>query len=142
MENQISLAMAGGVKVLNPTPVDPRMRVAALSDIINDPTYYIGFSPIYDVSTDTTYYVSGGAYTTGWEFELLGSGAAEPDKHFEYDQGVATTFWEIEHNLNKKPSVIVIDSAGSEVFGEVEYTDPNNLTITFSAGFKGTAILN
>jgi hypothetical protein len=50
--------------------------------------------------------------------------------------------WTIEHNLGKRPSVVVIDSAGDQVEGMVAYLDANNLMITFSAAFGGEAYLN
>jgi len=50
--------------------------------------------------------------------------------------------WEIIHNLEKYPSVTVIDSANTIVEGEVTYIDLNTLNVNFSAGFSGTAYLN
>ena len=44
----------------------------------NDPTYYVGFSPIYDEATDKVYKVSGGSATGGWAFRELGSSASKP----------------------------------------------------------------
>ena len=64
------------------------------------------------------------------------------DKTFLYTQKESLEVWDINHNLNKYPSVTVIDSSGSEVIGEVEYIDKNNLKISFKGGFKGTATLN
>ena len=64
------------------------------------------------------------------------------DKNYLYFQDVASDLWEIKHNLDKFPSVTVIDSAGSEVIGEVEYIDSNNLKIKFAGGFSGKATLN
>lgn len=64
------------------------------------------------------------------------------DKNYLYFQNVASDLWEIKHNLDKFPSVTVIDSAGSEVIGEVEYIDSNNLKIKFAGGFSGKATLN
>lgn len=54
----------------------------------------------------------------------------------------AKSVWNINHNMDKRPSVTVIDTAGSVVQGEITYVDSNNLTLTFSAAFKGTAYLN
>lgn len=48
----------------------------------------------------------------------------------------------VAHNLAKRPSVTVIDSAGDEVEGDINYVDMNNLIITFSAPFSGVVILN
>ena len=64
------------------------------------------------------------------------------DKNFIYDQGTPSAEWNIEHNLGKKPSVVVFDSAGTEVIGDIKYIDDNNVRITFSAGFSGKATLN
>lgn len=61
---------------------------------------------------------------------------------YTHAQGVASAVWWITHGLNKSPSVTIQDSAGDTVDGDVTYTDPNNLVITFSAAFGGTAYLN
>lgn len=62
--------------------------------------------------------------------------------HFRFDQAVASNQWTIVHNLGKYPSVLVQDSANSEIEGDIEYTSVNELKITFSAAFSGTAYLN
>ena len=64
------------------------------------------------------------------------------DKNFVFNQSVAASTWNIQHNLNKFPSVTSVNINNIEVKGEIEYTDLNNLTITFSAGFSGKAYLN
>ena len=61
---------------------------------------------------------------------------------FTFNQVVASTTWVINHNLSKFPSITVIDTAGTVVTGEYTYTDNNNVTLTFSAGFAGKAYLN
>ena len=48
----------------------------------------------------------------------------------------------VTHNLAKKPSVTIFDSAGDEVTGDVEYINNNQLSVTFSSAFTGTIILN
>lgn len=64
------------------------------------------------------------------------------DKTYLHIQGVAADEWIINHNLNKYPSVSVIDSAKNEVIGEVEYIDTNNLKLKFVGSFSGKATLN
>jgi hypothetical protein len=61
---------------------------------------------------------------------------------FVFDQMVAAAIWSIQHNLNRYPSVTVVDSSGATVEGAVDYDDANSLTISFSAAFAGTAYLN
>ena len=64
------------------------------------------------------------------------------DKNYLFIQNQVSDEWIINHNLNKYPSVTVIDSADNEVIGEVEYLDKNNLKIKFANGFSGKATLN
>jgi hypothetical protein len=55
---------------------------------------------------------------------------------------VASNLWTITHNLDSYPSVTVVDSGNTVVIGEVNYTNSNTLTITFSVAFSGCAFLN
>lgn len=61
---------------------------------------------------------------------------------FVFVQTQALDIWTINHNLNKYPSVTVVDSAGSLAVGAVSYTDANNIVLTFGAPFSGQAFLN
>lgn len=75
---------------------------------------------------------------------LTGTVTANGEKltSYTHDQTTATTEWTITHNLNKKPSVTIIDSMKRVVVGEVEYLDNNGLIVRFKYAFKGKAILN
>ena len=64
------------------------------------------------------------------------------DKNFVYTQGVAAATWVVTHNLKKRVSVSVVDSAENIVIGEVEYNSDNQVTLTFSGAFSGKAYLN
>lgn len=64
------------------------------------------------------------------------------DKFLVYNKNVPSNEWIINHNLEKYPSVTVVDSANSIITGEVTYIDMNNLKITFQAAFSGRAYLN
>ena len=66
----------------------------------------------------------------------------EEDKTYVHEQLVSSQFWHITHNLGKHPSVTVIDSGRSVVFGDVEYISMNEITISFGFPFGGTAYLN
>lgn len=79
--------------------------------------------------------------------ELIGNNSLDNlgivnDKNYIHYQNTASDTWFINHNLNKYPAVNVVDSAGNEVVGDVEYIDVNNLKITFIGAFKGKANLN
>lgn len=64
------------------------------------------------------------------------------DKYFVYNQVLPSATWEIDHNLNKKPSVTVVDSADSVVVGDVEYLNNNQVRLTFVGAFSGKAYFN
>jgi len=67
---------------------------------------------------------------------------SSPDKTFEFDQGQPALVWTIQHNLNKFPSVTVVDTANTVVNSQVNYIDKNNITINNTAQFAGKAYLN
>jgi hypothetical protein len=71
-----------------------------------------------------------------------GSGSGSGDLNYTHNQLVSSNVWTITHNLGKNPSVTVIDSGGTNVIGEVDYTSLNVVTLTFSAAFSGRAFLN
>jgi hypothetical protein len=50
--------------------------------------------------------------------------------------------WQITHNLGKYPSVTIVDTANSVIYGEVRYVDLNNVTITFASSVTGRAHIN
>jgi hypothetical protein len=64
------------------------------------------------------------------------------DLTYIHDQGIPSLEWEVSHDLDKYPSAVAVDSAGSVVVGQVEYIDLNNIKITFNASFSGTAYIN
>jgi len=63
-------------------------------------------------------------------------------EHYVHDQQAASTTWTVVHNMNKYPSVNVVDTANDEVTGDVKYNSLNQIRITFSAAFSGKAYLN
>jgi len=67
---------------------------------------------------------------------------AASDKNFVFTQNTSSATWIVTHNLNKYPSVSVVDSANTTVYGEVEYKSLNQVVITFKAPFTGKAYFN
>ena len=61
---------------------------------------------------------------------------------YTHDQMVASSEWIITHNLNKFPSVTIVDTANTVVFGEVGYISQNEIRLSFNAVFSGKAYLN
>lgn len=67
----ISLELAGSIRLLNPTALDPRTYVTAIDNVKNDPTLYIGFGPIFDSSTNRFWRVSAGDAVGDWGFSEM-----------------------------------------------------------------------
>lgn len=61
---------------------------------------------------------------------------------YVHEQGIASDVWVIEHNLNKHPSVTIVDSAENEVIGEIEYISNNIVEVKLKGASKGKAYLN
>lgn len=74
-----------------------------------------------------------------WLESLKGTGG---DKHYVHKQETLSDTWEVTHGLGKEPAVTVVDSAGTEVIGEVEYVNLNKCILRFQAPFSGKAIFN
>ena len=92
---------------------------------------------------DSLYFVENGTYAEAYFTDKFGnpkkvgnsimiqelSTNATADKTYLHDQGLPSVIWVINHNLGKKPSVTVIDSANTECEGLVKYVDNNNIII-------------
>lgn len=68
--------------------------------------------------------------------------SAIDDKNYVHNQASSSNIWTVTHNLNKNPSVTVVDSAGTVVIGEVEYLSVDQVRITFQSQFSGKAYFN
>ena len=59
-----------------------------------------------------------------------------------YEQVTPASTWVIAHNLDKYPSVTIVDNYNRQFEGHVEYTDSNTITVALSATITGKAYLN
>lgn len=67
---------------------------------------------------------------------------ADSDKTDVFVQDVPLATWDINHGLNKYPSVSVVGVDNNVAYGNVVYIDQNNLRIEFSIAFAGKAFMN
>jgi hypothetical protein len=66
------------------------------------------------------------------------------DKNFvssniSFSANTATT---VTHNLGKFPAITVVDSAGSEIIGEIKHTNINSFTVKFNSNFTAKIYAN
>lgn len=64
------------------------------------------------------------------------------DRKYVHHQSFSSRYWNIIHNLGKKPNVTVVDSADTVCIGEIEYISDNEINISFGYEFSGKAYLN
>jgi len=58
-----------------------------------------------------------------------------------HTQSSASSTWNVTHELGGRPSVTIVDSAGTVVVGDVVYNSNTSITVSFSAPFSGFAYL-
>lgn len=61
---------------------------------------------------------------------------------YVFEQGIPSDMWEITHNLNKYPTVDLVDSSGRVFKSEVDYIDTNSLVVYINGSLSGKAYLN
>lgn len=59
-----------------------------------------------------------------------------------HDQIAALDTWVINHELDKYPSVSIVDSGSNVVYGSVYYISRNQIIVSFTVAFSGRAYLN
>lgn len=110
----------------DPTTVDPESHIG---------DYYI------DLLTGDFY---GPKTSTGWPedpfFTAVITATQQNERHI-HTQASPSTLWTITHALGGRPSVTIVDSAGTVVIGEVLYTSDTEVNVSFTAAFSGFAYL-
>jgi hypothetical protein len=62
--------------------------------------------------------------------------------HLQVVQGSAVTAMTINHGLNKRPSVTILDASNMIVYADVEILSLSVIEITFGSLFTGIVLLN
>lgn len=129
-ENDVTIKMPIGIKA-------GILKVACYGEIVEEDE---DGNKIFVKKAETNIY-SIPIAETGIDDDDLES-TIEGDKFFLFKQMESKDEWIINHKLKKYPSVSIIDSAGTNVTGEVTYLDENSLRINFSSIMSGKAFLN
>lgn len=99
-----------------------------------------------NVEKGGTQVVSTNTFNYGGLFKITNNnGVADViSSNFTFTVGApsATATWNINHNLDKYPSVVAVNTNNEEMFGALTYVDKNNVTITFKSAVAGFAYLN
>lgn len=76
------------------------------------------------------------------EVDRQGDRAIINSTTFVFEQGIASDVWVITHNLNKAPSITLVDSSGAEFQARKVYNSLNQVTIYLNGATTGKAYLN
>lgn len=76
------------------------------------------------------------------EVERLEEEIQESSNTFVFEQGIPATEWVINHNLNKRPSIDLVDYNGEVFEAFKEYTSDNQVIIRLDNAGTGYAYLN
>lgn len=63
------------------------------------------------------------------------------DVAYTHVQSVPSAVWTIDHNLGFNPVAVVLDSGGTQCEGAISYPTINQMVITFTGAFSGTAYI-
>jgi hypothetical protein len=63
-------------------------------------------------------------------------------QEYIHNQIIGSAIWNINHNLNKFPSIMVTDSGNNVIVGDIQYVDSNNVIVSFTGSFSGKAYLS
>lgn len=129
--------------------VDSDILIGEQNDIVNFGHYKITGYTINPINNsfynlNVTYLGGNGLLEEDKYYDIVNFTLAGDvsDKSYIFTQANPNTIWTINHNLNKFPSVSVVDTSNTVVEGLTEYINTNTLTVTFTAGFAGKAYLN
>ena len=64
------------------------------------------------------------------------------DKNYVHEQSSPSATWTVNHNLNKRVAISVVDSAGTAIICDVHYVSDNQVVLTFDAATSGNAYAN
>lgn len=77
-----------------------------------------------------------------WKSITAVGSSTSGDLSYRHTQRTSSDTWTINHNLNKYPSVSIVDSSGNVVVGDIRYVDVNTVVLEFKGAFSGKAYLN
>jgi hypothetical protein len=123
--------------------------VSASITVAHDPDRLVLFgSNIVTLANDRAEFVYRGAgkweclwyaRADGTALASSGSGGATT---YTWTQDTAAAVWTIPHNLNRRPSVTVVDTLGNVIVPDISYVDSNTVQVTHGAAYAGKAYLN
>ena len=107
---------------------------------INTYTVDSGNDQYYDLTL--SFLGGNGSISVDDFYDIINFTFDSKDKTFIFTQITPSTEWSVQHDLEKFPSITVVDTGQTVVIGDYIYVDNNNVILSFSAAFAGKAYFN
>jgi hypothetical protein len=136
ISSNFGVAPGAGSPQAAPGPMGPRGPGVIVGTGV--PTSVIGQDGDIYIDDDNGYFYGPKASGT-WPGTSFYSPAGT--QRYVHTQTSASTTWTITHTLGGRPSVTIVDSAGTVVVGEVGYNSDTTVVVSFTSAFSGFAYL-
>lgn len=74
--------------------------------------------------------------------EVAGGSVVSATTSYIHTQSMTSSVWEIQHDLGRKPSVSVMDTAGTVYLCNIRHLSDNACTVSLATAMNGTATCN
>lgn len=85
--------------------------------------------------------ISDNLWNANFTYTTSGGGGGN-DKNFVYQQVTNSSSWIVNHNLDKKCSVQVVDDAFQEIIGSITWLNNNTVKVEFNSAITGYVYCN
>lgn len=75
-------------------------------------------------------------------FQSSSSGGSPTNLTYVHTQSTPALIWYVQHNLNARCAVQIVDEAENEIVSDIKWIDDNNVEITFNTPKTGFAYCN
>jgi hypothetical protein len=142
IENVVNINVCeNNVEVITGTTGPQGPRGTQVLSGTGNPSPTIGLIGDQYINTDTGF-LFGPKTESGWgSGVLLGTGLHISDVAYAHYQTSSSTVWTIDHGLEFKPNITVVDLDGKVIEGDYQYSG-NTITATFSNSITGAAYLS
>ena len=118
-------------------PLDVNSVKSTISERDAIPTgeRYLGIK-VFVTETKTEYTLLSGITNTDWE-------ALNNTNKYTYETTfTSTTYVQVRHNMNKYPSVVVMDTSNRQIVTQVTYIDRNTVDVSWTGEMSGKVVCN
>ncbi|MCI4444126.1 MAG: hypothetical protein JHC39_11555 [Lentimicrobium sp.] len=138
--NSIVLNLKGGSIEL--TPANDSSWVGSVSGLSGNPIVLKSNGTVLTPQLSSLNFTGAGVTTFALGNDVTVNINGATNSNFVFTQIIPATVWVVNHNLNKRCAVQVIDNTFTEVEAEILWNDNNTVTVTFNSNSTGYVYCN